>query len=111
MADIELRFDLICQSGQQVLCRDPDGGRRWFDTTKHSVKIEGDQVIVQMDDVAWRRRTDRDQEYRTVHCEKVKRRCIRCRNQRTMDRNQHICNRCREDHEVREGSVFGCYTI
>lgn len=95
MADVSKTFVLLLKSGQQLYCLDPDGGKRWFDEKRYRLLVDDKTVTVTMDESEWQKRADRDADYRSVSCAKMKRKCLRCSQPKLMDKNQYICWDCK----------------
>lgn len=109
MGQIEVKLRYSHTTADYVVGEDEHGSQRWFRRTGEvPFEITGDDLVVVVDETAWKRR---QKSYAPDKVETKKRKCLSCRNEFAAEKNQYVCNSCKSTHNWRQGynSFEGVY--
>lgn len=96
LTTIELLF--LRQTGNYVVAEDIEGKERWFDVRKVNCHIEGEDLTVILPTKDWKRRVN-NPEVQVRENRHVVKTCIICRQPRTMEKQNYICDGCKSTPE------------
>jgi hypothetical protein len=101
VALIEVKLPFDREVTRYVVAND-DGRERWFDKSKLDVRVEGGTVVAMIDAKQWRGRVKNSSHPKAPT--KLKK-CLCCRQSAALEKNQYICNSCKQTPDWKDGAA------